>query len=82
MNFEQGWRWVYIISGIPGLVAGAIVIMSIREPKNELLKDSDSETESNKKPLEATREFKFIVIKMKNFQKKFFLFLFAYLKRV
>jgi len=52
-----GWRWVYIIAGIPGLAVGVVVILSIREPKklakDEPKKDSDSETDDNIKLIET-----------------------------
>ena len=29
----QGWRWVYYIAGMPGLLIGPLIMLSIKEPK-------------------------------------------------
>lgn len=41
----QGWRWVFIIAGIPGIFLGFLIMLTVREPertkgKNEPGKDS------------------------------------------
>ena len=28
----QGWRWAWIISGIPGIVLAAVILITVREP--------------------------------------------------
>jgi len=28
----QGWRWAWIISGIPGFVLAAVILITVREP--------------------------------------------------
>ncbi|XP_046440533.1 protein spinster homolog 1-like isoform X2 [Daphnia pulex] len=30
---NQGWRWSFIIAGIPGIVIGFIILLTVREPK-------------------------------------------------
>ncbi|XP_013388870.1 protein spinster homolog 1 [Lingula anatina] len=32
----QGWRWVFIISGIPGLVFGIVIFLTVKEPERRL----------------------------------------------
>jgi len=28
----QGWRWAWIISGVPGIVLAAVIVITVREP--------------------------------------------------
>ena len=28
-----GWQWVYIITGLPGIVMGIVVMVTVREPQ-------------------------------------------------
>jgi len=36
----QGWRWAWIISGVPGIVLAAVILITVREP----LRTSDDGT--------------------------------------
>ncbi len=29
----QGWRWVFIIAGLPGIFLGILIMVTIREPE-------------------------------------------------
>ena len=44
----QGWRWAFYLSGIPGVLVGALILMTVREPGRNAKREkttSDSEKE-------------------------------------
>ena len=32
---SQGWRWSFIIAGIPGIIFGIQILLTVKEPKRE-----------------------------------------------
>ncbi|ESO86450.1 hypothetical protein LOTGIDRAFT_220749 [Lottia gigantea] len=38
---NQGWRWAFYISGIPGLIIGVIILLTVKEPKRGANKTSE-----------------------------------------
>ena len=51
---NQGWRWVFIISGIPGILLGILIFITVKEPERNKSGDEDSEKDV-KKMLLVTR---------------------------
>ena len=40
----QGWRWSFYISGIPGVVLGLLILLTVREPPRRTLPASSQST--------------------------------------
>ncbi|KAK2143591.1 hypothetical protein LSH36_829g00010 [Paralvinella palmiformis] len=36
----QGWRWTYYISGIPGLLIGSLIFITVMEPERQVKRDT------------------------------------------
>ena len=36
----QGWRWAWIVSGIPGIVLSAVMLITVREPERSMEESS------------------------------------------
>jgi len=41
----QGWRWTWIISGIPGIVLAAVILITVREPVRSVDDTADAQSE-------------------------------------
>ncbi|CAH1785992.1 unnamed protein product [Owenia fusiformis] len=55
----QGWRWVFFISGIPGIILGAVIFFTLKEP--ERTGQKQNETKYVDVPLSWKEKIAFIV---------------------
>lgn len=55
----QGWRWSFIIAGIPGIVLGFIILLTVREPRRQKpgsSVDDNDESESTQQSYLSVKE--------------------------
>lgn len=52
---QLNWRWVFYISGIPGLIVSALIIFTIREPKKETASKAESKSSEDETPVPKER---------------------------
>ena len=58
----QGWRWSFIIAGIPGIILGLVILLTVREPRrggaNRPATNGESPTPINQPALSSKDKFR------------------------
>ena len=58
----KGWRWTFILAGLPGIILGFLIMATVREPERQRKKQDDgTNAAETKDPNETNTKLKFIV---------------------